>query len=130
MGDCFETAGNIVAMFDKPGLLLSKERAAIELLTRMDVKQTDLRLVHGWVARPTDGFMHAHGWVEIPEMGLVLDYSNGHTALAQKERYYELGAIDGVKEYDYAEAQQFMVDEATYGPWDKMFNQRKETNDG
>lgn len=125
-GDCFEVAANIVGLFNMALITGDAEQAAIKLLTVMDVKQTDIRLVHGWVARPGDGLMHPHAWVEIPEMQLVLDHSNGHKALMHRERYRQLGKVKGTLEYDYEQARKMMVDYATYGPWDETFNEKGE----
>ena len=77
----------------------------------------DLLLVHVWVTRPTDRFLHEHGWVELPEQRLVIDFSNGHHAIMPTPIYYEAGEIERTTVYTVREARQMMVEHATYGPW-------------
>ena len=118
-GDCFVVAAEIVAQFDMP-LSCGQEgaRGAIKLLGLMDVQQHELVLVHGQVTRHTDGLKHTHGWVEIKTMNdVVVDFSNGHHALAPHADYYKAGQIEDTIKYEFDEVKQMMVKHATYGPW-------------
>lgn len=116
-GDCFEVAGNIVALFDKPYALGDSEKAAIMVLTAMDVSEDDLVLVHGLVRRSTDGFQHVHAWVEIPEMRLAVDFSNGHNTVMPREHYRNLGQAERTFEFTPEQAQRMLLEHETYGPW-------------
>lgn len=119
VGDCFVVAGEVVAQFDMPMVCQTDgARAAIQLLELMGVKQTECTLVHGMVTRPGDGHEHTHAWVELDKMnGIVVDFSNGHHALAPHLDYYTAGKIEDTVRYNSVETRRMMVDYATYGPW-------------
>lgn len=119
-GDCFKVAANIVALYDMPLATGDSEREAIKTLNVMGVSSDSLLLVHGLVMRPTDKLQHAHAWVEVPHMHLVVDYSNGHRAIVHKHMYYEAGEIEGEIQYNRIETRRAMVDYETYGPWHEL----------
>lgn len=103
VGDCFSVAADIVMEYQGPG-------------------GEDLVLVHGTVIGQGKiaGIPHEHAWVEVPSCGLVLDQSNGLNVCVSRVRYYEIGQITNVRRYSKHEAEQMMLDNGHYGPWEEQ----------
>ena len=118
-GDCFKVAANIVALFDCQFALTSAELKAREMALAIGRNENSVYLVHGYVTRPTDGKRHVHAWVEIPDVRLVLDYSNGLEVMTPIAHYYKAGKINEacISRYGYYEARESLVKHEHYGPW-------------
>ena len=108
-GDCFEVAALVLALYDKAWAVDGNAREAIDTLKALKVGKLDLLLVHGWVTRPTDQHKHVHGWVEIPDMRLVLDYGNGLNILMPKPVYYDKGKITDTVSYSAAQTTRMLI---------------------
>jgi hypothetical protein len=121
-GDCFVVAAHIVALFDRPFALSAAESKARELALAIGREDYHIALVHGWVTRPTDGKRHVHAWVEIPDVRLVLDYSNGLEVMTPIAHYYKAGKIneDTIRHYDRDETRELLIAHEHYGPWHEM----------
>ena len=121
-GDCFKVAASIVALFDCQFALTKSEFAATELVRAIGREEYNVYLTHGWVTRPTDGVRHEHAWVEIPDVRLVIDYSNGLEVMTPIAHYYKAGKVNPacIKQYGYDETRQLLVKHEHYGPWEDM----------
>ena len=71
-------------------------------------------IVHG--QGPLEGIVFPHAWNEIGEY--VLDESNGHDLLIDRQTYYAVGDIDTVYRYDFYEMAEMADRYGTYGPWE------------
>jgi hypothetical protein len=95
-GDCFQVAADLTL--------------AIE----------DLVLCHGkplGTGGEAKGLRYCHAWAEFENV--VLDFSNGNSAVVRVEDYYALGTIDlkRVRRYTRDEAIACMRAYDHYGPW-------------
>lgn len=95
-GDCYEVAANMV----------------LEMPIRT--------LCHGTVTGqgPLEGVRFGHAWVELGEV--VFDFSNGHSVVTTRTRYYEIGEIreEDVRRYSGVETYEMLVKHEHYGPWE------------
>lgn len=98
-GDCYETAANLVIQMGN-----------------------DATLVHGIVTGQgaLAGIQYGHAWVI--KGNTVYDYSNGRHLEIPVGVYYAIGQIELTVEYSYRETLEHLVNDGTYGPWDKLFD--------
>ena len=120
-GDCFEVAALIVCDIPSDIDGVNVARKMID-----EINPTFVKLAHGFVSRPDDGFRHAHGWVELWMNGalFVLDHSNNKRFFGFATRYYSAGNIkdDECWKYTPDAARHAMIREETYGPWEGQEN--------
>jgi hypothetical protein len=99
-GDCYQVAYDVVTEEDQ-GLLLCHGTATGQ--------------------GPIEGIRFGHAWVENPEAGTALDFSNDSNVCMARERYYEIGQIDedDVVRYSFEEALVNALHYRHFGPWDE-----------
>ena len=121
MGDCFESAGN---------MMISPEEELRPQFHKFAKK--NLVLVHALVygQGPLEGRRFAHAWCEIAN--IVLDNSNGKRRIFPKEKYYAMGKINekergAFKRYTRDQASEQFVKTKHYGPW--HLNEKLEEED-
>lgn len=84
-------------------------------------------LVHGVVARPSDGLRHVHAWIEIEDKRgkvLCLNVATGARMVSPKDVYYRAGEIDpeNTVRYSFYEAAMLAVTTENGGPWDSALS--------
>lgn len=97
-GDCFEAAGRCIS---QPSIVDYPD---------------DYRLVHGNIAKLSQGEAVNHAWIE--ERDLVHEVSNGRNEVFSKEAYYKRHGITNVRIYTPEEALVQMARHGHWGPWD------------
>ena len=97
-GDCFQVAGKLI-------------------LDRND--EDNWMLVHAKVdgQGKLTGQKINHAWVEINNF--VLDFSNGHSLVIGKEKYYKIANPTHIKKYSIRQAKEEMLRTGKFGSWDE-----------
>lgn len=131
-GNCFPTAAKAVLAFCSDRLGAScwdgDSQRALAQLERLkeehEAGPEDLRVVHGWVTRPSDGRRHVHAWIEqvLPfdpcKLVVVIDCANGNDGCMPRSLYYKAGKIDTVVAHTYEEVLRHTCSTGHWGPWD------------
>lgn len=99
IGGCYEASGDYI-------MRLHLKRASEGFL-----------LCHGTAIGhgPIKGVKFGHAWLE--KKGMVLDLSNGHNIMLDKEIYYKKGNIANVKKYTADETARIILKYEHWGPW-------------
>jgi len=88
----------------------------------------ELYLIHGMVdgQGPLKGVRYDHAWCE--DDHLIYDFSNGRRLIFPKQLYYSIGNIDPHENFRYSkeEARRFILDNGTWGPWERVFERLNE----
>jgi len=110
-GDCYVAAGKLILYGDS------------------EVNSYgDLYLIHGMVdgQGPLKGVRYDHAWCE--DDHLIYDFSNGRRLIFPKQLYYSIGNIDHHENFRYSkeEARRFILDNGTWGPWERVFERLTE----
>ena len=120
-GDCFEVAALIVCDIPSDIDGVNVARKMID-----EINPTFVKLVHGFVSRPDDGYRHVHAWIELRmnNATFVLDYSNRKAFFGFATRYRSIGKINDDECWKYTPdaARHAMIREETYGPWEGQEN--------
>ena len=75
-------------------------------------------LVHGNVAKLSQGHCVNHAWVE--EGDIVHELSKGRHLQFMKTEYYEFHGVKNVRQYSHKEALMAALTTRHYGPWDEI----------
>ena len=123
-GDCFEVAACIALDIPSDEVGVAMGQHVLKSMEAIDPKS--IRVCHGFVSRPTDGYRHVHAWIELRmnNATFVLDYSNRKAFFGFATRYRSIGKINDDECWKYTPdaARHAMIREETYGPWEGQEN--------
>jgi hypothetical protein len=124
LGNCFSTAANVLVGFPTE----PHEESCIQSVNDLVgfLGGGEVRMAHGYVTHPHEGFRHRHAWIEVTPADdgpvFCFDFANGNSTVIPREVYYEAGGIVPDKGqlalYTRIEAMKRLLATEHFGSWD------------